>query len=147
MTVLAPDLTRAFPRSPREKMGNYFHLARMADKARSKSAGTQGEYIYPCPLDRLLLEFLEIGDGPFFEAARQNDDDALLSWVLQNAKGKSPQEIEEWNRAFVERRPDREDSKKHFLEIRNRIAPHRTDVTTWVDLLDLEEGRPVPARH
>ncbi|MBI3607736.1 MAG: DUF5069 domain-containing protein [Nitrospirae bacterium] len=34
-----------------------------------------------------------------------------------------------------------EESLRHVLEVRDRVAPHRTDVTTWVDLLDLEEGR------
>mgnify|MGYP003305351753 CR=1 FL=1 len=29
----------------------------------------------------------------------------------------------------------------YFNEIRNKIDPSRSDITTWVDLLDLEEGR------
>jgi hypothetical protein len=147
MSVQTPDLTRTFPRSPKEKMGGVAHLARMADKARAKSAGTLGEYIYPCPLDKLLLEFLGVDDGAFFDAARSNDDEAVLRWIVQNAKPKSPEEIEAWNRGFLSRRPEREDSQKRFLEIRSRVAPERTDVTAWTDLLDLEEGREVPPRN
>ena len=36
--------------------------------------------------------------------------------------------------------------KGYFLKLRNEVAPDRTDVTTWADLLDLDEKRPVPQR-
>jgi hypothetical protein len=35
----------------------------------------------------------------------------------------------------------------HFNELRAKIAPSRTDVTSWPDLLDLDEGRTVPHRE
>jgi hypothetical protein len=146
MKVKSPDLTRQFPRSPGEKLGGYAHLARMADKARAKAAGTVGEYIYPCPLDLALLEFLTIDPDAFYEAVRNKDDRELLAWVREKAATRSSEEIESWNRAFLSRKPRNEDSQRRFDEIRNRLAPHRTDITAWPDLLDLEEGREVPAR-
>ncbi|HUK57100.1 MAG TPA: DUF5069 domain-containing protein [Nitrospiria bacterium] len=146
MKVQAPDLTRRFPRSPGERLGGYAHLARMADKARAKAAGTVGEYIYPCPLDQALLEFLGIDPDAFYEAARKKDDRELLAWVRENAASKNSEEVESWNRAFLCRKPRNEESQRRFDEIRNRLAPHRTDITAWPDLLDLEEGREVPAR-
>ncbi len=39
------------------------------------------------------------------------------------------------------------ESLKHFDELRAKIAPDRTDVVSWPDLLDLDEGRPVPYRE
>jgi hypothetical protein len=33
-----------------------------------------------------------------------------------------------------------------FNELRAKVAPDRTDVTTWPDLLDLDEHRSVPKR-
>jgi hypothetical protein len=146
MKIAALDLKTTFPRSPREMMGGLVHLPRMIDKARAKGAGKLGEYIYPCPLDRLLLDFLGIRDDAFFKTVQDNDDYGVLRWVLHIAQQMTPDEIEAWNRSFLERRPEREDSKKRFLEIRNRVAPDRTDVTAWPDLLDLEEGREVPPR-
>ena len=137
----ALDLTTRFPRSPKERLGPYVHLARMIDKARAKAADTLGEYIYPCPLDQLLLDFLGIKGEAFLSAAKASPDPDVLRWVEEHARARSPQEIQEWNEAFLGRQPNNEDSRRHFLETRNRIAPHRTDVTTWVDLLDLEEGR------
>ncbi len=146
MKVKALDLSKIFPRSPREKLGGFVHLARMIDKARAKAAGTVGEYIYPCPLDQSLLEFLGVDADDFFEIAKQQDDQGVLDWLKQNAKPLHPEVIVTWKQAFLNRKPRNEESLRHFLEIRNRIAPDRADVTTWPDLLDLEEGRPVPLR-
>jgi Domain of unknown function (DUF5069) len=146
MKIKALDLTRQFPRSPGEKLGGYAHLGRMIDKARAKAAGTVGEYIYPCPLDVGLLEFLKVDPDAFYEAARERDDRELVVWLEQNAALKTPDEVEAWNRSFFNRKPRNEDSLRRFLEIRNRLAPQRTDITAWPDLLDLEEGREVPAR-
>ena len=137
----ALNLSKEYPRSPKQQLGGYVHLCRMIDKARAKAAGTIGEYIYPCPLDQALLEFLGIGGDAFYEAVTTRTDQDILIWVKEHATVRSPKEIEEWNTTFLCRKPQNEESMRHFLETRNRIAPHRTDVTTWVDLLDLEEGR------
>ena len=45
------------------------------------------------------------------------------------------------NRQILERKPDSDDRMKYFMEVRDKINPSRTDVSTWVGLLDLEEGR------
>jgi len=141
MKMIALNLSKEYPRSPKQQLGGYVHLARMIDKARAKAAGALGEYIYPCPLDQLLLEFFGIGGDAFSEAVKSRADQEILEWLARNAKARSPKDIEEWNQAFLNRQPQNEESRRHFLEIRNRVAPHRTDVSTWVDLLDLEEGR------
>jgi hypothetical protein len=141
MKMIAFNLSTEYPRSPKQQLGGYVHLARMIDKARAKAAGTLGEYIYPCPLDQALLEFLAIGGDAFYEAVKNRADQDILRWVKEHATVRSPKEIEEWNSTFLNRKPQSGESMRHFLEVRNRIAPHRTDVTTWVDLLDLEEGR------
>jgi hypothetical protein len=146
MKAQALDLARSFPRSPKEKLGAHVMLARMADKARAKAAGSLGEYKYPCPLDESLLEFLEIQSDAFFQAAQAHTDDELLKWVKANAMPQSAKEIEVWNTAFMNRKPESPESLEAFLKIRKRVAPGRKDVTAWVDLLDLEEGRPVPER-
>jgi len=141
MKIPTLNLTKEYPRSPKQPLGGYVHLGRMIDKARAKTAGTIGEYIYPCPLDQALLEFLGIGGDAFYEAVTTRADRDILDWLTQHATARSPKEIEEWNTTFLSRKPQNEENLRHFLEVRNRIAPHRTDVTTWVDLLDLEEGR------
>ena len=56
-------------------------------------------------------------------------------------KDKKTEEIEFINDQILKRRPDSEDRLKYFYQTRDRIDPSRTDINTWVDLLDLEEGR------
>ncbi len=146
MKLKALDLAHLFPRSPQEKLGGYAHLARMADKARAKGAGTLGEYIYPCPLDQVLLEFLGVDADEFLKAATERDDPGIVEWLGRNAKIHTPEQIDAWNKVFLTRTPQNEESRQRFLKTRERVAPNRTDVTSWIDLLDLEEGREVPQR-
>ena len=140
------DLTKHFPRSPKEKLGGYVHLARMIDKARAKASGLQGEYIYPCPLDQRLLEFLGVTAEALSSAAVVNEDQPFLEWLHQTRTRWSEEAIEEWNRGFISRKPGDEEGWKRFLNLRQRIAPERQDVMNWVDLLDLDEGREVPIK-
>jgi len=112
------DLRGQYPRSPHERLGGYLHLARMIDKARAMRAGTIGEYIYPCPLDERLLQFLEISANRFLEAVADHDDAGIVEWVHATARSRTADEIAAFNK---------------------RIEPS-------ADRLDLEEGRPIPRR-
>lgn len=148
MTPPLIDLTRDFPRSPRDLLGGWVHLARMIDKVRAKEAGKLGEYIYPCPLDMRLLDFLELDSEDFHRAVIEKvSENEILDWVKLNSRSRSTEEIEGWNREFLTRKPDDAESLERFLKLRNEIAPDRRDVTAWADLLDLDEGRPVPDRN
>src|SRR6266571_2883787 len=69
------DLTKEYPRSSRERLGGYIHLARMIDKARAREAGINGPYIYACPLDKTLLSFLEVSEQDFAYAAKSRTDE------------------------------------------------------------------------
>ena len=51
LQLLAPDLTKNFPRSPRETLAGYVIAARAVDKCRAVLAGTAGEYHSGCPVD------------------------------------------------------------------------------------------------
>ena len=140
------DLRSEYPRSVRVKFGGYVHLARMIDKCRAKHLGMLGEYIYPCPMDQILLDFAEISGDTFFEAVASRTDDEVLGWFQSTAKSHTPQEIENWNTALLTREPETDEKREYFIKSRDSIAPTRTDVTTWVDLLELDEGREVPIR-
>lgn len=140
------DLRKNYPRSPREKLAGYVHLPRMLDKCRATLAGTQGEYKYPCPLDKRLLDFSGITADQFSEAAREKNDAAVAEWFRKTAKPHSADEIERWNQAFLNAAPDTDEKRAYHRELVNAIDPSRTDITTWVDMLDLDEKRPVPKR-
>ncbi len=44
LKLIAKDLTKDYPRSPRETLAGYVIAARMLDKCRAVIAGTAGEY-------------------------------------------------------------------------------------------------------
>ncbi len=140
------DLRTEYPRSIRSPLGGYLHLARMIDKCRAKHAGTLGDYIFPCPIDQRLLDFSGISSDAFLAAVHSRTDAEILQWFQDSAFPHTPQEIEDWNMALLNRGPDTEEKWKSFQEIRDRIDPTRTDITTWADLLDLDEKRDVPLR-
>ena len=138
------DLTEHFPRSSREMLGGLLHLARMIDKARAREAGVNGTYIYACPLDKSLLSFLEVEEQDFAYAAKTRSDDLILEWLAVHGRHRSKKQIDLWNKQLLERGPDDDAKWTYFNKTRNAIDPTRTDIVTWVDLLDLEEGREVP---
>lgn len=141
------DLTTSYPRSPRQELGGFVHLARMIDKAKASRAGKLGEYIYPCPLDRALLDFLEVTPEDFAETAEGKRDEEIVQWLGKKMRPHSPDEIKKWNQNFLGRSPDSEEKWAYFKKLRESIDPSRTDITTWPDLLDLDEKRRVPVRN
>jgi hypothetical protein len=141
------DLRKDFPRSMRLKLAGYAHLARMIDKCRAVLAGTEGEYIYPCPMDERLMEFVGITSDQFTTAVKGNStDERVVKWLEQTAKPHQPAELEEWNQKLLARGPSSPESAARFKKYLAAIDPSRTDITAWSDLQDLEEGRVVPKR-
>jgi hypothetical protein len=120
----------------------------MLDKCRAKLAGAIGEYVYPCPMDQRLLDFAGITAEQLIETvAAEPTDDGVGDWFQRTARPHSPEEITAWNQALLSREPDTEEKRAYFRAQRDRIDPARTDISSWADLLDLEEGRPVPQRR
>jgi hypothetical protein len=140
-------LLKEFPRSMRFKLGGYAHLARMIDKCRAVLAGTEGEYIYPCPMDERLMDFVGITGEQFTAAVKANStDEGVVKWLEQTAKPHEAADLEEWNQQLLARGPSSHDSAARFKKYLATIDPSRTDITAWSDLQDLEEGRVVPRR-
>jgi hypothetical protein len=140
--------TTTFPRSVHEKYLGVVQLARTIDKARL-AAGSIGDYHYDA-MDQAL--FAEFGiDGKKLTAivsdVVKNNSHApnIEGYVKPLVEKKTSLEIQRFNRDMLNRRPTGDDLKP-FETLRTKIGPNRTDVTSWADLLDLEEGRPVPER-
>jgi hypothetical protein len=131
----------------RVELAGYVHLARMIDKCRAVLAGTEGEYIYPCPMDERLMEFSGITADQFTAVVKANPtDEGVVAWFRQVARPREPAEMEEWNRKLLLRGPSSPESMERFKKYRDAIDPSRIDLTAWSDLQDLEEGRSVPKR-
>ena len=112
----------------RVKMEGYVHLARMIDKCRAVLADTEGEYIYPCPMDDRLMEFAGITADQFTAAVKANpSDDAVAKWFTQTAKAHSPAELEAWNRMMLNRGPSTASEAGVIQQAprRRRSLPHR----------------------
>ena len=141
------DLRTNFPRSMKFTLEGYVHLARMIDKCRAVLAGTEGEYIYPCPMDDRLMEFAGITSDQFTAAVKAHlTDETVAEWFRKIAKPHKASELERWNNLLLTRGPSSPEKQQYFNQLRDAVDPSRTDLTAWSDLQDLEEGRPVPRR-
>jgi len=140
MTIPHTDLTQRPPRSVRARLGGYVLLPRMLDKGRAEIAGTSGEYHYNCPLDQRILGFLGIeAEALRVELATGKGDDEILKWIKAHQADQHPEaEIEAWSDAQGKRGADAE-SKEFFAQYLSECGPHRTDIKTWADLLDLDD--------
>jgi hypothetical protein len=122
-------------------------LKRTIDKARGYNAGTLGEYHYDCSHDKALFEFLGVDAQTFARKVQALEtDDAIATWIAREYLSKKLKaDIERFNEERTEWHPEPgSPSAQAFNKERRRIAPDRDDIVTWFDLLDIDEGRPVP---
>lgn len=144
-----PDLTQRPPRSPRVRLGGYVILPRLIDKCRAVLAGKQGEFKYACPLDQRFLEFAGVAPEALKAVIAEGASDSdILAWVNANSTTKpTALEIAAWSAMQEQRAPSDPEGRAFFNELHSKYAPHRTDIATWFDLLDLDDhvtfgGRP-----
>jgi len=135
------DLSKVFPRSPKQKIAGLVHLGRMIDKARAYKEKRLADYIYPCPLDNIILNFLCIEADTFANITVEKKEEEISNWVKELIKSKTPSDLVLINKIILEKKPDSEDRLQYYNKTRDKIDPSRSDVTTWADLMDLEEGR------
>ncbi len=139
------DLTSQPPRSPHSgSLLGIACLARMADKARAKLAGTLGEYKYgeDSGLDKTILALIGLTADEFLEGVRKSPDDAALArWLLERVH-KTDQEIAAWNHWRRARGPWDDESRTRFEPRANAVG--RPDLTTFLDLLDAEDAHDFP---
>lgn len=141
------DLTKEFPRSVHVKLFGVMQIARAIDKGKALAHGNVGEYNFDCPMDQGVFGFLGIDQAALFDVIKGAKSDAEIeAYVKPFVEKKSAQEIETWNQDWIANEPEGELSE-YFLDLRNKVAPDRTDVRNWPDLLDLDEKRPVPIRE
>ena len=140
------DLAVEKPRSAKDKLIGLVSLKRVIDKAKAFNEGRLGEYDYDCPHDKPLFEFLGTTGPEFANKVKElQTDEAIAQWVqAQFLSRKSPEEIEGFNDRRTHWHPDPgSHSEEYFNSLRDQVAPGRSDIVTWFDLLDLDEGRPV----
>ena len=148
MTMLKRDLTTSYPRSVRERVLGVVQLGRAIDKGIATANGLNGEYNFDCPMDKGVFAFLGVDGNAVLDVLKKAQSESEIeAYFKPFAAKKSPAELEAFNNEFLAHGPQPgNDAEKYFLDLRNQVAPDRTDVTTWPDLLDLDEKRDVPRR-
>ncbi|MBV8246460.1 MAG: DUF5069 domain-containing protein [Candidatus Eremiobacteraeota bacterium] len=104
---------KTFPRRGREALDGYLWLLRVFDKARASAAGTIHDYIYPCPMDKGVMERWGIAPADFDAAIRAHQsDEAILGWLRERT---TPSQRDAANRWLLEERTenlDRQDREE-----------------------------------
>jgi hypothetical protein len=146
--MLKKDLTTSYPRSVREKVLGVVQVGRAIDKGIATADGTNGEYNYDCPMDKGVFDFLGVDGNKVLDVIKNAQSvSEVEAYFKPFIDKKSAAEIEGFNTEFLSHAPEPgSDGEKYFLGLRNEVAPGRTDVTQWADLLDLDEKRQVPQR-
>ncbi|MDB6130554.1 MAG: hypothetical protein JWM04_1661 [Verrucomicrobiales bacterium] len=141
MAINAPDLTQRPPRSARVRLGGFAILPRMLDKGRATVNGKHGEFHYNCPLDQNFLEFVGIDAEQLkTELAAGKSDTEILEWINQTAKSpKSSLEAAAWSAYQDFRGPTDLESRQFFNDYHAKMAPKREDVSSWFDILDIDD--------
>jgi len=140
------DLTKSFPRSPRERLDGIPMLPRTIDKARAYLSGTLGEYKFGdnSGYDRELFDTLGIDAEAFLECIRQApDDEGVVRWLHANARTVDARDnqllIASLDAMGLETDEDRAELKEYVAD--NAPAAVREKIKTWVDWIDFDEGR------
>jgi len=141
MSIKGFDLTQRPPRSPRVRLGGYVILPRMLDKGRALLNGKIGEYKYACPLDQRFLEFVGVDpDELKKELAAGRGDGEILEWINAHSKRKPTEaDIIAWSDYQEQRGPSDVESRQYFHELHSKVGPKREDISSWFDLLDLDD--------
>ncbi|HEY7981932.1 MAG TPA: DUF5069 domain-containing protein [Candidatus Eremiobacteraceae bacterium] len=138
------DLTKDYPRSPRETLLGIPMLPRTIDKARALLSSTLGEYVYgeKSSFDMAMLAFLGLSPAQFLEGVRESPDDAAMSrWLASHARKTTPADAQAFAQDFLNDGDDDAD-RDRFQERRAKLPANVQDrVKGWVDLLDVAEGR------
>jgi hypothetical protein len=139
--VNLPDLTQSAPRSARVRLGRYVILPRMLDKGRATLQGKNGDYHFNCPLDQRFVAFVGIDPEKLkSELAKGKGDGEILEWInTQSTSKPKPWEVSAWS-AFQEARgPDDVESRAFFNDLLAKVSKTREDISSWFDLLDLDD--------
>ena len=134
------NLVESTPRSPKIKMKGLVMISRMVDKARAYNANTLGEYIFPCPLDKIMLEFLGTNHREFSYQTQNLSDKEMSLWIEEKCSHRSKGDKDRINKKLLDRKPDTKESLSRFKEIQNKLNPTAHNITTWIELIELEES-------
>jgi hypothetical protein len=105
-----------FPRRGRDRIGDFYWLARVFDKGRAKRDDTIFDYIYPCPLDKGVMERWGITPDQFDEAIKTIDtDEGILAWVKERVSDAQRETANTWVLVDKEASLNKQDAEEGVL--------------------------------
>jgi hypothetical protein len=105
-----------FPRRGRDKIGNFNWLPRVFDKARAARDQTIHDYIYPCPIDRGVLERWGLTPAEFDQAIQTIDtDEDILAWVKARVSEERLETANTWVLVDKAASLDKQDAEEGFV--------------------------------
>ena len=146
LASLAKDLSKEFPRSPRDLVAGYVIGARTLDKCRAFLNDSLGEYHFNCPLDNMFFDFAGISAEQFQKFVGTGATDAEVeSWVSRHAKPRERIEVIKWNNSLRYKRiSELPDAMQEYMEdyIPQFVPAHlRHHIDYFFDIYDAEEKR------
>jgi hypothetical protein len=88
---------KTYPRPGRQAIEGVLWLARVSDKARAAAAGTIFDYIYPCPIDKGMMENWGVTPDQFDAAIKAHaTDEELLQWLRSRTTDEKIQSANRW---------------------------------------------------
>lgn len=147
--MTAPSIP-AYPRSPKAQLGGLAHLPRLIDKIRLRHAGQIQDYNYlTTGFDKRLLDFLGIsGEDLEQRVLAGGNDEEVLAWIRAQGRPLTEAEIRQWSLGVLRAAPKDDATRQRFQERLADVAAKRgvavetlPRVTTWVEMIELDEGR------
>lgn len=143
--LLAPNLAKQAPHSPRERLAGFVIARRTVDKCRASLAGTLGQYHYDSPLDNSLFSFKGITAEQFKAAVQAtNNDEDIGIWLQANGRPKTEVEIKAWSDEMEAGSQMKDPHKRdHFIENCHRLGlnPQMNSTFDWLEADDRESFR------
>ena len=143
--IIARDLTKQAPHSPRERLAGFVIANRAVDKCRASLAGTLGEYHYDCPLDNMLFSFKGITGEQFKTAVQASTNyEEVGAWLQANGTARTPAEIKTWSdeteAGSLMKVPEK---RSYFIESCSALGlnPQMNSTFDWLEADDRETFR------
>ncbi len=133
-------------RSPYTQTNDLCYFARMVDKIRLHAAGNLPADYHPNlggGFDARCVSFLGLSYQALADRVKKGGTDTeLLDWCHQQADFKpTTEQIEVWNEFMRKRGWNDDGSAKLKSRLEEGGFAHRTDIQTFFDYIDLDEGR------
>jgi gluconokinase len=132
-------------RSCHDTVGGIVYFGRMLDKIRLHAQGKlPADYHENLGkgFDGRCCSFLHVAhDGIVARVKQDGTDEEILRWCFAHGRKPTDEEIEIWN-DYMRKRGWRDSSSKRLAErLKESGLSHRTDIQTFFDYIDADEGR------